>query len=219
MARQRQPFLIRATHWANLILMAIMAASGLQILAAYPFLGPQGAPYHWYSFQGTNPPEALTIGRWLAGARHWHFAFAWLLVANALLYVVYLFASGEWRGRLFFPRRDARNAWETVLHDVRLRRQSPESVGVYNGMQRLLYTAALVAGLLLVLSGLVIYKPVQFPHLTALFGGYDAARAIHFLLLAALALFTLVHVVQVLLHPRSLVEMTTGGDAGRENPS
>lgn len=218
MARQKQPFLIRGTHWANLFLLAIMAGSGLQILVAYPFLGPSGAPYAWYPFQGTNPPRALAIGHWLAGARHWHFAFAWLLVANGLLYLVYLFASGEWRRRLFFPRRDARNALETVLHDVRLRRKSPESVGLYNGMQRLLYTATLVAGLLLVLSGLAIYKPVQLPHLTALLGGYDAARAIHLMLLAALALFTLVHVVQVLLHPRSLVDMTSGGAVGPENP-
>jgi thiosulfate reductase cytochrome b subunit len=140
-------------------------------------------------------------------------------VANGLLYLVYLFASGEWRRRLFFPRRDARNAWETVLHDVRLRRTSPRSVGLYNGMQRLLYTATLVASVLRVVSGLVLYKPVQFPRLTTLLGGYDAARAIHLLLLVALALFTVVHVVQVLLHPRSMVDMTTGGAVGREVPS
>jgi thiosulfate reductase cytochrome b subunit len=157
-----------------------------------------------------NPPAALTIGEWLAGARHWHFAFAWFFVANAAVYVIYLFASGAWRERLFFPRRDARNAWGTVLHDLRIRRTAPPQDGLYNGMQRLAYTGVLAIAPLLVLSGLAIYKPVQMPRLTALLGGYDSARAIHLIVLAVLALFTIVHVVQVILHPRTLVEMTVG---------
>ncbi|HEY6099554.1 MAG TPA: cytochrome b/b6 domain-containing protein [Anaeromyxobacter sp.] len=209
-ARPVQPWPVRATHWANLVLLTVMAGSGLRILVAHPFLGPRGAEYGWYPLQGASPPGALTIGGWLAGARHWHFAFAWLFVANAFVYAVYLFASGEWRRRLFFPRRDARNAWATVLHDLRLRKEAPASVGLYNGMQRLSYTGVLLLAPLLVLSGLAMYKPVQLPRLTALLGGYDAARAVHLLVLAALALFTAVHVVQVLLHPRTLADMTRG---------
>lgn len=212
MARPAQPWLVRVTHWANLVLFTIMAGSGLRILVAYPLLGPRGESYGWYPLQGVKPPAALTLGGWLAGARHWHFAFAWLFAANALVYVVYLVASGEWRRRLFFPRRDARNAWGTVLHDLRLRKEAPAPVGLYNGMQRLAYTGVLATAPLLVLSGLAMYKPVQLPRLTALLGGYDAARAIHLLVLAALALFTVVHVVQVLLHPRTLADMTVGRD-------
>jgi thiosulfate reductase cytochrome b subunit len=208
--RPAQPLLIRATHWANLVLFVIMAASGLRILVAYPFLGPSGEPYAWYPLQGVQPPAGLTIGGWLAGARHWHFAFAWLFAANAVLYVAYLLASGEWRRRLFFPRRDARNAWGTLLHDLHLRKEAPPPVGLYNGMQRLTYTGVLATAPLLVLSGLAMYKPVQLPRLTALLGGYDAARAIHLLVLVALVLFTVVHVVQVLLHPRTLADMTVG---------
>jgi thiosulfate reductase cytochrome b subunit len=218
MARPAQPWLIRATHWANLVLFTVMAASGLRILVAYPFLGPRAGEYGWYPLQGVAPPEALTIGGWLAGARHWHFAFAWLFVANALVYAVYILASGEWRRRLFFPRRDARNAWGTLLHDLRLRKEAPPPVGLYNGMQRLTYTGVLATAPLLALSGLAMYKPVQLPRLTALLGGYDAARAIHLLVLAALALFTIVHVVQVLLHPRTLAGMTVGRGAGPEEP-
>lgn len=210
--RPAQPLVVRVTHWANLVLLVIMAGSGLRILAAYPFLGPAGEVYSWYPLQGIRPPEPLTIGGWLAGARHWHFAFAWLFVANAAVYAAYLFASGEWRRRLFFPRRDARNAWGTLLHDLRLRRRVPAPVGLYNGLQRLAYTGVLATAPLLVLSGLAMYKPVQLPRLTALLGGYDAARAIHLAVLAALALFTLVHVVEVLLHPRTLVDMTVGRD-------
>jgi thiosulfate reductase cytochrome b subunit len=210
MRRLVQPWPIRMTHWANAILVLIMAGSGLRILVAYPSLGPVGEPYGWYPFHGVNPPAALTIGEWLAGARHWHFAFAWFFVANAAVYVIYLLASGEWRERLFFPRRDARNAWGTVLHDLRIRRTAPPQDGLYNGMQRLVYTGVLAIAPLLVLSGLAIYKPVQMPRLTALLGGYDSARAIHLIVLAVLALFTIVHVVQVILHPRTLVEMTVG---------
>ncbi len=210
MARPAQPWLIRMTHWANALVLTVMAGSGLRILVAYPSLGPVGEPYGWYPLHGANPPAALTIGGWLAGARHWHFAFAWFFVANALVYAIYVFASGEWRQRLFFPRRDARNAWRTVLHDLRIRRTAPLQDGLYNGMQRLAYTGVLAITPLVILSGLAIYKPVQLPHLTALLGGYDAARAIHLLVLAALALFTVVHVVQVLLHPRTFVDMTIG---------
>lgn len=208
--RPAQPWIIRLTHWANALLLPIMAGSGLQILVAYPFLGPKGGLYGWYAWQGANPPSFLRIGQWLAGARNWHFAFMWLFTANALVYVVYLFASGEWRRRLFSPRRDARSAWETLLHDLRIRREPPRSVGLYNGMQRLAYTGVLLVAPLLVLSGIALYKPVQLPRLTALLGGYDAARVIHLGVLAALALFLVVHVVQVLLHPTTLVDMTVG---------
>lgn len=210
MSRPVQPWLVRATHWANVVLLAIMAGSGLRILVAYPVLGPRGDEYAWYPLQGAHPPAALTLGGWLAGARHWHFAFAWLFVANAVVYFVYLFASGEWRRRLFFPRRDARNAWGTVLHDLRLRKEAPQPIGLYNGMQRLTYTSVLAMAPLVVLSGLALYKPVQLPRLTAILGGYDVARVIHLGVLVALALFTVVHVIQVLLHPRTLADMTVG---------
>jgi len=205
-----QPWPIRATHWANAILLVILAGSGLQILVAFPMLGAYAEPYRWYLLQDFTPPAAVRIGAWLAGARHWHFAFGWFFVANATVYAIYLFASGAWRERLFFPRRDARNAVETVLHDLRLRRDAPRKVGLYNGMQRLSYTGVLVMAPLLVLSGLAMYKPVQLPRLTALLGGYDFARAIHLLVLAALTAFTVVHVVQVILHPRTFVDMTVG---------
>lgn len=210
-SRPAQPLAIRLTHWLNVVFLVVMAGSGLQILIAFPQLGEQGRPYFWYPFQGQPPPPLVTIGEWLAGARHWHFAFAWLFVLNGLVYGTYFLASGEWRERLFWPPRDARHALGTVLHDLRVRREAPAPVGLYNGMQRLSYTAVLVLAIVTVLSGLALYKPVQLPHLTALLGGYDAARAIHLAVLVALALFTIVHVLQVLLHPRTLVDMTLGG--------
>ncbi|TSC24113.1 cytochrome b/b6 domain-containing protein [Corallococcus sp. Z5C101001] len=208
--RRPQPWPIRLAHWANVPLLAILAASGLQILAAYPRMGPRGHLYSLYPFQGAVPPSWLRLGDWLAGARHWHFAFGWFLALNGCVYVLYLALSGEWRRRLFLPRRDARDAVATLAYYLRIR-PAPAQPGLYNGLQRLAYTSALVLGALSVLSGLVLYKPVQLQWLTALFGGYDPARAIHLLLLVLLAFFTVGHVVLVALHPRTFGEMVTGG--------
>ena len=96
-SRRPQPWPIRAAHWLNVWFLGVMALSGLQILAAYPAMGPRGATYGWYVLEGWRPPIAL--GAWLAGGRHWHFAFAWFFIATGIAYVIYLAASGEWRRR------------------------------------------------------------------------------------------------------------------------
>jgi len=209
-ARAEQPLVVRLTHWTNVPLLAVMAASGLQILAAFPGMGPKGAPAGWYPLQGWTPPAWMRAGDWLAGARHLHFGLAWVFVANALVYLVWLVATGEWRRRAFLPRRDARNALQTAGYYLRLRKSPPEQ-GLYNGLQRLSYTFAIVLGAAEVFSGLALYKPVQLSVLTALFGGYEGARAFHLLGLAALLAFTVAHVVLVLFHPRALASIFTGG--------
>ncbi|QAT89041.1 hypothetical protein EJ065_7519 [Corallococcus coralloides] len=191
-------------------LLAILAASGLQILAAYPRMGARGRPIALYPFQDAVPPSWLRLGDWLAGARSWHFAFGWFLALNGLAYVLYLAISGEWRRRLFLPRRDTRDAVATLAYYLRLR-PAPAQAGLYNGLQRLAYTATLLMGALSILSGLVLYKPVQLQWLTRLFGGYDPARLVHLLLLALFAFFTVGHVILVALHPRTFGEMITGG--------
>jgi thiosulfate reductase cytochrome b subunit len=210
MPRPNQPWPIRLSHWANVPLIVIMAASGLQILAAYPMLGPRGALYRWYPFNGDVPPEWLRLGGWLAGARHWHFAFAWLFVVNGLLYWAYLAITREWHRRFFLPWRDTRNTLQTIAYYTRIRKTAPPQ-GLYNGLQRLAYTTASLLALVVVVSGLAIYKPVQLRALAVLFGGYDGARAVHLVALALLTLFTIGHVVLVSLHPRSLVDMISGG--------
>lgn len=209
-AKRPQPWMVRITHWVNVPCLVIMAGSGLQILAAFPSLGPRGAPYGWYPFQNDAPPDWLRLGGWLAGGRAWHFAFAWLFVLNGLAYGIYLALSGEWRRRYFFLRRDSRNAVQTLAYYLRVRKTAPKQ-GLYNGLQRLAYTAAFLLAIMIVLSGFAIYKPVQLHWLAAAFGGYDAARAVHLLVLGLFALFTIGHVLLVALHPRSLGEMITGG--------
>ena len=205
-----QPLPIRLVHWLNAFFLILMGGSGLQILAAYPSLGPQGEQYRWYPFQGTPPPGWLRIGGWLAGARHWHFAIAWFFVLNGLIYVTYLLASGEWRRRWFQPGRDARNAITQFAYYLRLR-STPPQPDFYNGLQRLAYTSVILFGLLMVLSGLALYKPVQLHWLALLFDGYDGARVVHLAGLCLLALFVASHLVLVASHPRELLNMITGG--------
>ena len=207
--RRDQPLFIRITHWVNVPALALMAMSGLQIFVAFPYLGPRDGLYGWWPLQGAVPPAFMRAGGWLAGARALHFAGMWLLVANGLVYLGYVLASGEWRRRSFWPQRDARNAAGTALHYLRLRPAPPQ--GFYNGLQRLGYTSALVLGVLLVLSGLAIWKPVQLAALATLMGGYDGARAVHLLSLAAITVFVAGHVLMVLLHPKTFPPMLTGG--------
>ncbi len=214
-----QPLPIRLTHWFNVPLIVLMAASGLQIFYAYPNLGPRGALYRWYPLQGAPPPDWMRFGGWLAGARHWHFALAWFLAINGAIYLVYFFASGEWRRRLFLPRRDALDAMRMFAYYAHLAGTAPPE-GFYNGLQRLAYTGVIAIGIAMVLSGLAIYKPVQLHWLAALFGGYDGARVVHLAGLVMLAMFVVTHLVLVAAHPREIVRMITGGPrAALDKPS
>ena len=208
--RSLQPLPIRFAHWLNVPLLVLMAGSGLQILTAYPSLGPRGVQYRWYPLQGTPPPPWLRIGGWLGGARHWHFAIAWFFVLNGLIYLSYCLASGEWRRRSFQPSRDTWNAISQFAYYTRLR-SAPPPPDFYNGLQRLAYTSAILFGFIMVLSGLAIYKPVQLHWLTLLFDGYDGARVVHLGVLCLLILFVASHLVLVAIHPREILNMITGG--------
>jgi thiosulfate reductase cytochrome b subunit len=137
------------------------------------------------------PPEWLRSGGWLAGARHWHFAIAWFLVLNGIIYLAYFFGRGKWR-RLFLPSRDARNALLMFGYYLRLLKEPPPA-DFYNGLQRFAYSCVVVVITLQILSGLAIYKPVQLHWLLRLFGGYDAARVIHLLGPVFIAMFVEPH--------------------------
>jgi thiosulfate reductase cytochrome b subunit len=211
--RRPQPLVIRISHWCNAVFVVLMAGSGLQILSAYPAMGPRGALYSWYPLQNVPPPQWLTLGGWLAGGRHWHFAIAWFFIGNGLIYIAYFFFSGEWRRRLFQPGRDTGNALRQFAYYSGLRRTPPPEE-FYNGLQRLAYTTAVLLGVVMVLSGLAIYKPVQFYSLTVIFGGYDGARVVHLAGLCLLAIFVLIHLIMVTTHPREIADMVTGGKRG-----
>ncbi len=188
------PAWVRLTHWINAVAIVVMILSGWQIYNASPLF-----PFRF--------PNGITIGGWLAGALLWHFAAMWLLVINGIVYVALGFASGRFKRKLW-PIRPSE-----VIDDIRAAlsgRLAHEDLSVYNAVQKLLYAGVLIAGLIIVLSGLAIWKPVQLQELTALFGGYDAARYVHFLAMAAIGGFILVHVAMALLVPKSLRAMITG---------
>ena len=183
------PRWVRITHWINALAMFIMIGSGWQIYDASPL------------FDFLEFPSGLALGGWLAGALLWHFAAMWLLVINGIVYVTLGFATGRFRRKLLPIRPRA------VLGDVvaALRgRLSHDDLAVYNSVQRLLYAGVLIAGVVIVLSGLSIWKPVQFKYLTALFGGYDTARYVHFFAMTTIVAFLTIHVVLALLVPKSL---------------
>jgi len=151
--------------------------------------------------------RSITLGGWLAGALLWHFAAMWLLIVNGLAYLLVGLASGRFRKKLL-PIKPV-----GVISDVKAAltfKLAHDDLSVYNQVQKLLYAGIIVVGILIVLSGLSIWKPVQLQWLTALFGGYDFARYVHFFCMAAIVAFLIVHVVLAILVPKSLRAMIIG---------
>ena len=192
--RTIHPVWLRATHWLNALAVVILATSGWGIYNASPLFG--------FKFV-----KGITLGGWLAGAIQWHFAAMWLLAANGLVYL--LCNVGTLRlARKFFPLSprasvaDLRAAMRGHLSHADPRQ--------YNAVQRAAYLFVIVDAVLLVLSGLVLWKSVQFPLLRELLGGYETARRVHFFAMAALVAFVAVHLAMVALVPRTLLTMLRG---------
>lgn len=211
---KRHHWIVRLTHWANALLLLGMIGSGLQIYHAFPHFGLRGGPYYPNFRDGKYFPDWSRLGGWLAGGLNWHFALAWPFVITGLVYLVYLAVSGEWRSLLFRPR-DVPRAIQMQLYYLRLRREHPPQ-GKHNALQKAAYTFIFLLGVLSVLTGFAVYKPVQLHWLTALFGGYELARYWHFWAVWIFVAFTLVHVALVfLVDPASLRAMITGWYRGR----
>jgi thiosulfate reductase cytochrome b subunit len=188
------PVWVRVTHWINAVAMLVMIGSGWEIYNA--------APLFAFTF-----PRSITLGGWLAGALLWHFAAMWVLAINGLIYLVLGLVTGRFRRKLL-PIRPGE-----VVTDVKAAltfKLAHDDLSVYNSVQRLLYLGVILAGIVIVLSGLAIWKPVQLQELTALFGGYEAARYVHFFAMVAIVGFLVVHVVLALIVPKSLRAMVIG---------
>ncbi|MBM3550483.1 MAG: cytochrome b/b6 domain-containing protein [Alphaproteobacteria bacterium] len=175
--RAIHPLFVRVTHWVNAFAIFVMVLSGWRIYNASPLFG--------FEF-----PPGFTLGGWLAGALAWHFAAMWLLAINGVAYLAYGVVSGHFRRRLL-PLSLRR-----ALDDVILATQGrlAHAPGRYNAAQRLLYVGVILAVIVAILSGLAIWKPVQLQGLTALMGGYEAARLVHFFAMAAIVAFLVVHI-------------------------
>jgi thiosulfate reductase cytochrome b subunit len=193
-AKAIQPTWVRIMHWINAVAIILMITSGWQIYNASPLFG--------FTFS-----RSITLGGWLAGGLLWHFAAMWLLMINGLAYLVTGFATRRFRKKLLpiSPKG--------VLADLKAAltfRLGHDDLSTYNHVQRLLYAGIIVVGIVIVLSGLSIWKPVQLQYLTALFGGYDVARYVHFVCMSLICLFLIVHVVLAILVPKSLRAMIIG---------
>ncbi|MDH4191907.1 MAG: cytochrome b/b6 domain-containing protein [Betaproteobacteria bacterium] len=188
------PVWLRVTHWLNALAVVILAMSGWRIYDAAPF----------FDF---TLPRAITLGGWLGGAIQWHLAAMWLLAANGLLYLLWNVGTGRlWRR--FFPLSP--RALAADLRDALRARLAHSDPRHYNAVQRAAYLFVMLDTALLVISGLVLWKSVQFPLLRELLGGYEAARRVHFFAMAALVAFVAVHLAMVALVPRTLRAMIRG---------
>lgn len=230
--------LLRITHWLNVPLLLLMMASGLQIWWAYPAFGPDrlnpeavfetlrggegradprginfGADYRAFVQRLTN---AFGIGGWLAGALRWHFALMWPYAINGLIFLLSLLLTDE--GRHYrIARADFAGAKRMLLHPIKTFHHPPGE-GKFNPLQKFAYNAVVLAGVLSVLTGLAVLKPVQLGWLTWLFGGYQSSRLLHFLLMPLLVFFMIGHFLMVISHGwrRGLAPMIVGVKAERD---
>jgi thiosulfate reductase cytochrome b subunit len=175
--------------------MILMIMSGWQIYNASPL------------FDSLKFSRSITLGGWLGGALLWHFAAMWLLMVNGLVYLLMGIATGRFKRKLLpiTPGGVVSDAKAALTGKL-----SHDDLTKYNQVQKLLYAGIIVVGVVIVLSGLSIWKPVQLQWLTALFGGYDAARYVHFICMSAIVAFLAVHVALAVLVPKSLRAMVIG---------
>lgn len=194
--RRMHPLAVRVMHWTNAVAMFIMIGSGWKIYNDEVLFG-------WLHF-----PDAITIGGEAQGALQWHFLGMWIFTLNLVCYLVYGLVTGRfWRKLL--------PVWPSqVIGDIRaaLRfKLAHDDITKYNAVQRVLYIGIILVLIVQVISGLAIWKPVQFQELTALFYDFQGARLAHFICMALIVAFLLVHVVLALAVPKTLVAMINGG--------
>jgi Ni/Fe-hydrogenase b-type cytochrome subunit len=198
------PFIVRLCHWANTISLLVMIGSGFQIFRAFPSFGakiPQKDLLHW--------PEAFALGGWLGGALQWHLTFMWIYIVTGLLYVGYQIFSSNYR-QVLLASRDVPGVWPVVRHYFFFGSKPPLREA-YNQLQKFAYTIAIGLGVLSVLTGFVIWKPVQFSWLAWMMGGFHLARLWHFLTMWALIAFAFGHLIMVILHGwKNFLSMLTG---------
>ncbi len=190
------PLPLRIMHWINAIAIFIMIGSGWRIYNDDVLFG-------WLHF-----PDFLVIGKWAQYGLQWHFFGMWIFVLNGLVYLTYGIVTGRFRQKLFpISLRELLATVGDALHF----RLGHEDLTVYNAVQKMLYLGVILVGILIVITGLCLWKPVQFSALAGLFYNFQTIRLIHFLCMSAIVGFVLVHVMLALLVPQSLLAMLTGG--------
>lgn len=195
-ARRLHPWPVRIMHWVNALATIVLITSGFGIYNDEALFG-------WLFFPGT-----VVLGSWAAMSLLWHFAAMWLLVVNGLAYLVYGLVTGRFRERLFPIRA---GEFIQVVRDTLRLHVAHDDLTMYNAVQKFLYLVVILAGIMQVVTGLAIWKPIQFGWITTLFGGFQGARLAHFIGMAVIVGFLFVHVALALLVPSTLAAMLTGG--------
>ena len=198
------PLPLRIMHWVNAVAIFIMIGSGWKIYNDDVIFG-------FLHF-----PDSVVIGKWAQHGLQWHFFGMWIFVLNGLAYLTYGVATGRFRRKLF--PISIREILATVGDALRFR-LSHDDLTHYNPVQKILYLGVMLIGITIVISGLALWKPVQFSELAAVFGTFQTIRLVHFLCMSAIVAFILVHVSLALLVPQSLVAMVTGGPTVGEGTS
>ncbi len=198
------PYIVRLCHWVNAVALFVMVGSGMQIFRAFPSFGakiPEKDLLNW--------PKAFAIGGWLGGALQWHLTFMWIYMASGVLYLGYQVVSGNYK-QVLFTWRDIPGLWPMIQHYFFFG-PKPQATEPYNALQKQAYTSAVILGILSVLTGFAVWKPIQFSWLAAMMGGFHWARLLHFIVMWATLAFLFGHVVMVVLHGwNNFVSMLVG---------
>src|SRR5215831_9703031 len=202
--RRLHPLAVRIMHWTNAVAMLIMITSGWKIYNDEVIFG-------WLHF-----PEAITLGKWAQHGLQWHFFGMWILAINGTIYLIYGFVTGRFREKLL-PIRPGEIV--TTIGDALRFRLNHDDLTHYNAVQKVLYVGIILVGIVAVISGLAIWKPIQFSELTSLFYDFQTARLVHFLCMSAIVGFLVVHVTLALVVPHTLVAMVTGGPITPDAPA
>ncbi len=195
-AQRLHPPAVRVMHWINAIAIFIMIGSGWKIYNDDVILG-------WLHF-----PDFLIIGKWAQHGLQWHFFGMWIFVLNGLAYLSYGIATGRFRRKLLPV--SPRELLKTIGDALRFR-LAHDDLTHYNAVQKIMYLGVMLVGIVIVISGLALWKPVQFSELAALFGSFQIIRIVHFLCMAAIVIFLVVHIALALLVPQTILAMLTGG--------
>ncbi|WP_166727685.1 cytochrome b/b6 domain-containing protein [Mucilaginibacter gilvus] len=195
--KEKHSLLMRWTHWVNFPILTIMIWSGMLIYWSNDVYSITLFGHTYFKFFPQGFYDYFHFSKRLSEGMAFHFLFMWFFALNGIIYVLYTIISGSWR-ELLPQRKSFKEAWLVLLHDLHIRKMAPPQ-NKYNAAQRIAYTAIIVMGFGSLITGLAIYKPVQFATITWLCGGYHLARILHFALTIGYVFFFLIHIVQVIL--------------------
>jgi thiosulfate reductase cytochrome b subunit len=206
--KKLHPWPLRVLHWINAAAIIILIGSGWQIYDDEQIFGFLYFP-HEITIGGDHDLSVQLHGNGgYSGALQWHFLAMWILAINGIIYLTYGLATGRFRRKLLplWPRQIVTEAIAALTF-----RLKHDDITHYNAVQRAMYVGVILIGIVQVLSGLAIWKPVQFQDLLALFHDFQTARLVHFLGMAAIGAFVVVHVALAFLVPKTIAAMITGG--------